>query len=142
VRAFFDTNVLVYAFDSSAPEKQNRALDLFNVLALKGDAVLSTQVLQEFFVVTTRKLAIPLSSERAEEIVRQFAQLPTVVIDPDLILQAIRVTRAHQVSFWDALLIAAAKFAGATELLTEDLQHGQTIEGVRISNPFVEASAG
>jgi predicted nucleic acid-binding protein len=142
VRAFFDTNVLVYAFDSSAPEKQNRALDLFNVLALKGDAVLSTQVLQEFFVVTTRKLAIPLSSERAEEIVRQFAQLPTVVIDPDLILQAIRVTRAHQVSFWDALLIAAAKFAGATELLTEDLQHGLTIEGVRISNPFVEASAG
>ncbi|MGB8436138.1 MAG: PIN domain-containing protein [Burkholderiales bacterium] len=141
MRVFFDTNVLVYAFDSSAPEKQNRALDLFNVLALKGDAVLSTQVLQEFFVVTTRKLAIPLSSERAEEIVGQFAQLPTVVIDPDLILQAIRVTRAHQVSFWDALLIAAAKFAGATELLTEDLQHGQTIEGVRIVNPFVEASA-
>jgi predicted nucleic acid-binding protein len=141
VRAFFDTNVLVYAFDSSTPQKQVRALDLFDVLASRGDAVMSTQVLQEFFVVTTRKLATPLSSERAEEIVRQFAQLPTVVIDPDLILQAIRVTRAHQVSFWDALLIAAAKFAGAAELLTEDMQHGQTIEGVRIVNPFIEASA-
>jgi predicted nucleic acid-binding protein len=78
VRAFFDTNVLVYAFDSSTPQKQVRALDLFDVLASRGDAVMSTQVLQEFFVVTTRKLATPLSSERAEEIVRQFAQLPTV----------------------------------------------------------------
>ena len=141
MRAFFDTNVLVYAFDSSAPEKQDRALNLFDALASKGDAVLSTQVLQEFFVVTTRKLATPLSSERAEEIVRQFAQLPTVIIDPDLILQAVRFTRAHQVTFWDALVVAAAKFGGATELLTEDLQHGQTIEGVRIVNPFIEASA-
>jgi predicted nucleic acid-binding protein len=142
VRAFFDTNILVYAFDSSSPRKQSRALDLFDELASKGDAVLSTQVLQEFFVVVTRKLAAPLSSEHAEEIVRQFAQLPTVVIDPDLILQAIHFTRAHRVSFWDALLVAAAKCAGAAELLTEDLQQGQMIEGVRIVNPFIETSAG
>lgn len=142
MRAFFDTNILVYAFDSSSPQKQSRALDLFEELASKGDAVLSTQVLQEFFVVVTRKLGTPLSSEDAEEVVRQFARLPTVVIDPDLVLQAVHFTRAHQVSFWDALLVAAARFAGAAELLTEDLQHGQTIEGVRIVNPFIEASTG
>jgi predicted nucleic acid-binding protein len=101
-----------------------------------GSAVLSTQVLQEFYVSVTRKLASPLPPEVAEARVRDFSDLPLVRVDAPLILAAIARSRSLGFSFWDALILEAALSAGAERLLTEDLQHGQEIESLRVENPF------
>lgn len=134
---FFDTNVLVYLFDQDAPAKRDRARALFQQEVEAGRFVVSTQVLQEFFVAATRKLAVPLAVEDAEEAVRALADLTVVAVDSPLILQAISRSRSMHVSFWDALIIEAALSVGATCLLTEDLQHGRDVNGLRITNPFL-----
>ena len=90
MRAFFDTNVLVYLFDTDAPGKQGLARDLLRRTAAEGHVVLSTQVLQEFYVAATRKLAVPLSSEDAERAVRDLAAFSVIQVDPALILAGIR----------------------------------------------------
>lgn len=136
MRVFFDTNILVYLFDADAADKQTQARDRFQAEASAGRTLLSTQVLQEFYVAVTRKLAVPLEPEAAEEVVRNLAVLPVVRIDPERILAAIVKSRRLQLSFWDALIVEAALAGGAECLLTEDLQHGQTIETLRIENPF------
>jgi predicted nucleic acid-binding protein len=102
-----------------------------------GRAALSTQVLQEFYVNVTRKLASPLPPEMAEARVRDFSLLPLVRVDAPLILAAIARSRSLGFSFWDALILEAALSTGAGRLLTEDLQHGQEIEGLRVENPFL-----
>ncbi len=137
MRTFFDTNILIYLFDEDAPEKKNLAQELFERETNAGRAVLSTQVLQEFYVAVTRKMADPLSPEIAENVVRNFAELPLIQIDSTLVLTAIGKSRSLGFSFWDALIIAAALSGGADCLFTEHLQHGQIIDGVRIENPFV-----
>ncbi|MFA7097827.1 MAG: PIN domain-containing protein [Gammaproteobacteria bacterium] len=134
--AFLDTNILVYLFDTGAPEKQARARELIADLVGKGDAILSTQVLQEFYVAVTRKLAVPLNADVAESAAREFSQLPLVQVDETMILGAIRRHRQTGYSFWDALIIEAAIQGGADRLLTEDLQHGQKIDGLVVENPF------
>ncbi len=136
-RSFFDTNVLVYLFDNSEPEKKARAQEVFEREVEAGRAALSTQVLQEFYVNTTRKLASPLPSEVAEARVRDLSRLSLVRVDASLILAAIARSRALGFSFWDALIVEAALMGGADRLLTEDLQHGQVIEGLRVENPFL-----
>lgn len=136
-RSFFDTNVLIYLYDDDDPEKKARALQLFGEEVGAGRAVLSTQVLQEFYVNATRKLSPPLSEERAERRVRDFSSLPLVHTDEHMVLSAIVRSRASSFSFWDALIVEAALKAGADRLLTEDLQHGQIIDGLRIENPFL-----
>lgn len=136
-RAFFDTNVLLYLFDLDEPEKKARAQEVFEGEVVAERAAVSTQVLQEFYVNATRKLRRPLSPEIAEARVRDFSTLPLVRVDANLILAAIARSRALQLSFWDALIVEAAHAAGADRLLTEDLQHGQLIEGLRIENPFL-----
>jgi predicted nucleic acid-binding protein len=136
MRVFFDTNILVYLFDADAPEKQTQARERFQAEASSGRAVLSTQVLQEFYIAVTRKLAVPLTPEAAEEVVRNLAVLPVVRIGPNRILAAIARSRSLKLSFWDSLIVEAAVSGGADCLLTEDLQHGQTIETLRIENPF------
>jgi predicted nucleic acid-binding protein len=136
MRVFFDTNILVYLFDADAAEKQTKARERFQAEASAGRAVLSTQVLQEFYVAVTRKLAVPLEPEAAEEVVRNLAVLPVVRIDPERILAAIAKSRNLQLSFWDALIVEAALAGGAECLLTENLRHGQTIDALRIENPF------
>jgi predicted nucleic acid-binding protein len=98
---------------------------------------LSTQILQEFYNIATRKLTEPMTRAEAREIVELYSAWPTVVIDPALILTASRVEEDHQLSFWDALVVEAARVAGVDHLLTEDMQNGRLIEGVRIENPFV-----
>lgn len=133
---FFDTNVLVYLFDQDNPVKQCRVRELFQDEVEAGRFVVSTQVLQEFYVAATRKLAVPLPAADAEEAVRALAELTIVSIDPPLILSAIGRSREMQVSFWDALIIEAALSAGASKLLTEDLQDGRQIGSMRIENPF------
>ena len=90
MKFFFDTNVLVYLFDADSPDKRKKARALFQKHAEGGDMLLSTQVLQEFYVAVTRKLARPLDASAAAEAVRSFAELPLVQIDSALILSAIR----------------------------------------------------
>ena len=135
---FFDTNILVYLFDADAPAKRDRAREVFSSEVEAGRFVTSTQVLQEFYVAVTRKLSVPLAAEEAEEAVTALAELPVTSVDPRLILQGIRRGREMQVSFWDALIIEAALAAGAGRLLTEDLQHGREVTGLKIENPFSE----
>ena len=136
MRAFFDTNVLVYVFDRDSPEKSRRAHELMRGHVASGGLVLSTQVLQEFYVTVTRKLARPLPEETALAALRRLAVLPTVQVDSRLVLEAARRSQALTLSFWDALIVQAAIEGGATHLLSEDLQHGRSIDGVTIQNPF------
>lgn len=136
MRRFFDTNVLVYLFDASAPRKKAHAQELLKQTVGEGLALLSTQVLQEFFVAVTRKLSTPLPHEQAERAVRDLAKLPTTQVDAEMIFKAIETMRRYRLSFWDSLIIQAALHGGATVLYTEDLQHGQVIETLLIENPF------
>ena len=136
-RSFFDTNVLIYLYDDDEPGKKAEALELFGEEVATGRAMLSTQVLQEFYVNVTRKLRPPLSEERAENRVRDLSKLPLVRTDERVVLAAIARSRVSSFSFWDALIVEAALKGGADRLLTEDLRHGQVIEGMRVENPFL-----
>lgn len=135
MRRFLDTNVLVYADDLDAGDKRERAQTLLAEVLAAGDGVLSTQVLQEFFSISTRKLGVdPTIARRKVELL---AEMDLVRIDLDLILAAIDLSRLHSFSFWDGLIVRAASTAGCGVLLTEDLQHGRVVDGVRIENPFL-----
>lgn len=136
-RSFFDTNVLLYLFDASVPAKKALAQEVFSCEAEAGRAVLSTQTLQEFYVNATRKLDEPLPLEVAAEQVRDFSLLPLVRVDEAMIFAATERNRNMSISFWDALIVEAALRAGADRLLTEDLQHGQVMDGLRVENPFL-----
>jgi len=140
---FVDTNVLVYLFDADAPAKKKQALACFTELTLSGEMLLSAQVLQEFFVTVTRKLDTPLDTplplEQAEQVVSELATLPVVQTDTKLVLRAIARQRSIGLSFWDCLILEAALVGGAQRLLTEDLQHGQVVDHLRIENPFLDA---
>jgi predicted nucleic acid-binding protein len=134
-RAFFDTNVLVYSDDPASPEKQKRAIDLIQVHRLDRSGVISIQVLQEYFVASTKKLGLdPGFAKSKVEVWARFQ-----VVEPGVgdVLAAIDLHRLSGVSFWDALIVRCAKEAGCSVLLSEDMQHGQAIDGVRITNPFI-----
>lgn len=133
-RTFIDTNVLVYADDAGASEKQKRARDAIAELVEAQRAVVSTQVLQEYFVAATRKLQMP--AEEARLRVEALLHVDVVIVRGDLILSAIDLHRLRRISFWDALVVRSAEAAGCSVLLSEDLQHGDRIEGVRVENPF------
>ena len=130
---FLDTNVLIYTADRHDPVRQQRCRSHLKALGESGRAVISTQVLQEFYVVAIRKLGI--APPKAREILTDLRQIPTVSVTPDLIDQAIACHQADRISFRDALIIAAAGSAGCATLLSEDLNAGQTIRGVRIESP-------
>jgi predicted nucleic acid-binding protein len=132
---FVDTNVLVYLFDADAPAKQAIARELLRA----GRLVLSSQVLSEFYVTVTRKLARPLDSARASRAVSDLRALPVRDVTANLVQAAIRRCTAAQLSYWDALIVESAIEAGATTLLTEDLQHGQVIGALRVHNPFLSS---
>jgi predicted nucleic acid-binding protein len=141
-RAFVDTNVLLYAYDSGERAKQPIAKAVLEQLWTDRSGAISTQVLQEFYYGATRKLGPPMSRARAREIVDIYSAWPVVLLEPAVILAGTRIEEEHQVSFRDALVLEAARVAGADRLLTEDLQHGRVIEGVRIEHPFVGAAHG
>ncbi|MFA5786470.1 MAG: PIN domain-containing protein [Actinomycetota bacterium] len=133
---FVDTNVLAYAHDRSERIKQPIAATLLESLWEEHTGALSTQVLQEFYVVATRKFDPPLSRREARELVAAYGQWRLVQVDVPLILAASDLEDRHRLSFWDALIVAAAERAGATELVSEDLQAGRRIAGMKILNPF------
>ena len=132
---FFDTNVLVYAFDRGEPEKRSVSQKLIDEHLIRGDGMLSVQVLREFYSVSRRE-SHPLSVEEAVEAVSYFATFTAGPEDVETVLGAIRISQEYMISFWDALIVESALVGGADRLLTEDLQHGQEIEGLRIENPF------
>lgn len=134
-RSFFDTNVLVYADDKASPPKQRRAIELVAEHRRSRTGVVSLQVLQEYFVTVTRKLRVDARiARRKVELLAEFD-----VASPDVqdILAAIDLHRLHELSFWDALVVRAAKQAGCPVLLSENMQDAREIEGVQIVNPFV-----
>lgn len=134
MRRFLDTNVLLYADDANAGEKRQRAKKILVDSLSNGTGVISTQVLQEFFAVSTRKLGVdPALARRKVELM---ATMDLVQVDLDLILAAIDLSRLHSFSFWDGLIVRAAATAGCQVLLSEDLQHDRVVDGVRIQNPF------
>jgi predicted nucleic acid-binding protein len=133
-RSFFDTNILVYTDDQSAPAKQRRAIELVAEHRQLRTGVVSLQVLQEYFVTVTRKLQVDARvARRKVELLAEFDVASPEVSD---VLASIDLHRLYQVSFWDALIVRSAKQAGCTVLLSEDMQHKREIDGVRILNPF------
>jgi predicted nucleic acid-binding protein len=133
-RSFFDTNVLVYADDAAAPAKQRRAINLIAEHRRARTGVLSLQVLQEYFVTVTRKLHVDAAiARRKVELLAEFDVAAPEVSD---ILAAIDLHRLHGFSFWDALILRAAKQAGCSVLFSEDMQQAREIDGVRIVNPL------
>jgi predicted nucleic acid-binding protein len=133
---FVDTNVLAYAHDTSQGEKRRIALTLLEDLWRDRAGRISTQVLQEFYVVATRKFDPPMPRRMAREVVALYAAWPVVEVDVPMILAAAELEERHTLSFWDALIVEAAARSGATRLVTEDLQAGRRLTGVRIENPF------
>lgn len=132
-----DTNVLVYAYDRTAPHKQQQALDTLDYLAIHGSGALSTQVLAEFFVAVTRKIATPLSLADAYVRLEHLLLAYTVLESSGLIvLEAARGTRDFQINFWDAQIWATARLNQIACILSEDFNTGSVIEGVRFVNPF------
>ena len=137
-RTFVDTNVLIYAHDIQAGRKQEKAARILGDLWETRTGVLSTQVLQEFYVNVTRKIPSPLKRSTARDIIRQYSVWPVVGPDTHMIVRASELEESHQLSFRDAMTVAAARQAGAAKILTEDLNNGETIDGVSIENPFAE----
>jgi predicted nucleic acid-binding protein len=139
VEAFLDTNVLIYAVSSAASEsaKKQKALELIETI----DFGLSAQVLREFYVNVTRKIARPLSPDMALSLLDEFKCFPIVWTDYPLIVAAVELSVRFDLSYWDGAIIAAAESLGASILYTEDLNHGQRYGSVRAINPFLPGSS-
>lgn len=133
---FVDTNILVYGHDKDAGVKHERAAALVAELWERQRGIISTQVLQEFYVTVTRKIPKPITPGRARAIIRAYGQWKLETNALETILRASEIQHRHRLSFWDALIIVAGMRSGAEILLTEDLNHGQVIEGIRVCNPF------
>ena len=135
-KIFVDTNVLVYAHDVDAGQKHQIAQQLLTDLWNNRTGVLSVQVLQEFYVTVTRKLIHHLSAKEARNIIRNYLTWHIEINDPLSVLNASRIEEKCKLSFWDALIVAAASKANVSKILTEDLNAGQIINGILIENPF------
>lgn len=132
-----DTNVLVYAYDPSAPDKQERAIEVLASLAEAGLGALSSQVLAEFFVIATRKIPNPLSLQEVERSVSNYLRSwPVFDLTGLIVAEAIRGVCDRSLSYWDAQIWATAKLNQIPRVLTEDFAGGSTIEGVTFINPF------
>ena len=136
-RRFVDTNVLLYAHDRDAAEKHERAAAVVRGLWETETGVVSVQVLQEFYVNVTRKIPRPLPPAEARAVIRAYRAWRVERPDADTVLHASEIQERNRLSFWDAMIVATAVSSGAATLLSEDLQHGQLIEGVRVENPFL-----
>lgn len=133
-KVFLDTNVLVYATDFADLRKHKKAIKLVGSILKGGNGVISTQVMKEFYSVATRKVKVP--PIEAKRLTKELLVFEVVSVTPELVEAAIDVTLTASISIWDAMLIVAASSTNCATLLTEDLQHGSTIAGVKIENPF------
>jgi predicted nucleic acid-binding protein len=137
VLQFVDTNILVYAYDRSEGEKQARAKALVKELWNRHNGCLSIQVLQEFLVNITRKVAQPVDLGLASQIVQDLSTWRVHIPDVADVLGAIRIQQEYQLSFWDAMVVRSAVQSDCQVIWSEDLSDGQTIEGIRMTNPFL-----
>lgn len=135
-RRFVDTNILLYAHDDSAGDKRDQARALVEQLWESREGCLSVQVLQEFFVNVTRKIAKPLDAGAAKEIVADFSRWYLHVPGADDVLAAIGIHQRTGISFWDAMIVRSAAEIGCAVLYSEDLNAGQEYSGVLVENPF------
>src|SRR5450432_1106121 len=133
-KAFFDTNVLLYMYGAADLDKRTRTQELFDLCTASGRMLLSTQVVQEFYAAGRRKLGMPLG--RLRDVVAGLLDLPLVTVRPSHILSAMQTEERYGISFWDALILAAAESGGAAVLYTEDLNDGQQYGSVVVRNPF------
>jgi|SRR5206468_7949814 len=134
---FVDTNILMYAHDTTTGAKHDRARALVEELWRERSGVVSTQVLQELCVNLRRKSGRPLDTKAVRELVTDYLSWQVVVNGRESILQALDLEERHQISFWDALVIHAAHVSGAEVLYSEDLSNGEMYGSVRVVNPFV-----
>ena len=134
-KTFVDTNVLIYAHDADAGRKREIARGVLHELWSERTGLLSTQVLQEFYVNVTRKIASPLSKDSARAVVSAYASWCSEITLEE-ISTAFRIEDESHLGFWDALIIASAAKGGAARLLSEDMNAGQTVLGVLIEDPF------
>ena len=137
-RIFVDTNILVYAHDLSVGGRHTKASAVIESLWEAQTGVISTQVIQEFYVTVTRKIKNPLRLAEAREIIRNYLAWPVQINDPETTIRASEIEEKNNLSFWDALIVAAALRLQAKKIITEDLNHGQIIEGILIENPLLQ----
>jgi predicted nucleic acid-binding protein len=136
---FVDSSILVHAHDADAGPKRERAVEKLRGLWESGAGRLSVQVLQEFYVNVTKKLATPVSRSTAREVVQSYGAWVLEPTTPDTVTRAIDIAELAQITFWDALIVAAAEQVQATYIYSEDLNAGQSIAGVEIVNPLAGA---
>lgn len=134
---FIDTNILVYANDSSDKAKQEICKHIILQGIQKQNIAVSVQVLGEFYVTVTRKIKKQMDPELAKKEILLLRAIEIVEIDYHSVIQAVNHLRKYQLSYWDALILASALKSGCNQIYTEDLNHGQNIEGIRIINPFL-----
>lgn len=135
MKEFVDTNVFAYAFDKDQPKHRRVARQVLRRLARDGCGVISTQVMLELYSVLTRKM--DMSAPRAGKVVCGLARLEVVGMQAGLVVEALELSAVHAVSVWDAAVLVAAWAAKCAQILTQDLQHGQMLAGVRVVNPFL-----
>ena len=137
-RFFLDTDVFVYSFDGSAPQKAQRAAQLIRRAIATRKGIVSYQVVQEFFNVALRRFAQPMAVTDAEQyLATVFRPLLAIHSSPALYAGALRLSGMHSLSWYDSLIVAAAIEGGSALLYSEDLQHGQRFGSLRVENPFV-----
>lgn len=141
MKAFVDTTVLVYAYDREAGSKHVRARELVEALWKGHSGVVSTQVLQEFYVNVRRKTRTPIPVREARTLIADYLAWDPIVNDGAAVLDAVDTAHRHQLSFWDALVVVAALKSGASVLYSEDFNHGQTFGSVQVLNPFLETES-
>jgi predicted nucleic acid-binding protein len=138
---FVDTNVLLYAYDRSAGDRHERAATLVGELGARRGGALSVQVLQEFYVTATRKIAKPLDHDTTVARLRTLGRWPLHIPAAHDVVEAAELAVQAQLSFWDAMIVSSARSMGCTNLWSEDLNHGQRIGDVTIRNPFRASSS-
>lgn len=134
--SFVDTNILIHAHDVDAGNRHWRARRLVRDLWESGLGMLSTQVLNEFYVNVTKKIPTPLDPATARSLIEPYLSWHVYTPGPESVLIASEIAQRHQISYWDALIIHAASSGGASVLYSEDLNAGQIVEGIRVVNPL------
>jgi predicted nucleic acid-binding protein len=136
-RFFLDTNIFAYTFDTKAPAKAKKAVQLIRRAADTGEGIISYQVVQEFFSVALRRFPQPMSVAEAEQyLITVLRPLLAVHSSPAIYFEALRIAERHRISWYDSLIVAAAVEGQCERLYSEDFQHGRKVEGLRIENPF------
>ncbi len=131
---FIDTNILVYSIDSNYPKRKEQSRQLISKLLKENSGVISTQVFQEFYYASVKKLHA--DSIKVKNLLKYFEKFEVVQINLPLIYEAIDCSLTNKISFWDALIVVSAEYSSCSKIYSEDLNNSQVIRGLEIINPF------